>query len=286
MDVRIERNDDPNLVVELDTTRGLTITPAELARRASIQPEGHFVARGPDGAPAGVVSVTTWPSADGGFAWIFGMVVAPHARRAGVGRALLRHAMAHAERAGATVMALEASEMGRGLYEKEGFRAVGESPRYRRKAGTEPAPPQGERRVAVYPISSCEIMDLWKYDAPRFGAVRVPWVASAMARFPERTFVAFDRGTGDIVGFVASAERWMGPLVADDEHTAAWLLFAAERAGAPPFAIAPPGHPRAGALLESAGFERDGTTFLRMVRGGPVPGRRETQWLASGWALG
>lgn len=285
VDLRIERNDDPLLVLRMDPPRAFTPAPGEMERRFGMDPEGHFVAR-VDGEPAGVASTATWPAEAGGLAWIYSMVVAEAHRRKGIARALLRHALAHVAARGARVVALDATQVGRPLYASEGFEAVAQVPRWRRKPGTQPRAPEGPRTVSIYPISSCEVMDLWRYDAPRFGASRMPWLASAMARFPERTFVAFDRASGDIVGYVESQERWIGPLVADSAEAAAWLLFAAERAGAPPVAIVGPDHAGAAALLARVGFEPEGMTCTRMTRGGPLPGRLETQWLTSGWALG
>lgn len=282
MDLRIEPNDDPHLVVALDPERAFKPAPGELERRFELQPEGNFRAL-VDGSVVGTVSVVAW---GGGVASVFAMVVAPSARRRGVGGALVRHALAHAERAGARVVMLDATDEGFPLYEAAGFATVGATPRWRRRPGTAPTAPPGERTVSIYPISSCEVMDLWKYDAPRFGANRVPWLASAMSRFPERTFVAFDRASGDIVGYAESQERWIGPLVADSEEAAARLLLAAERAGAPPAIISGPGHEAAARLLRTQGYEPDGHACVRMVRGAAaLPGRAETQWATSGWAL-
>lgn len=279
MELRFERNDDPRLVQRLDPGRMYVPAPGELERRAAIDPEGNLLARAEDGSVAGVVSVVVW----GRLAWLYGMMVAADKRRRGVGRAMLRHAVAHARARGADAIGLDATEEGRALYEAEGFVAVGETPRWRLDANATPRAPEGERRVSVYPISACEIMDLWKYDLPRFGANRVPWLASCMQRFPERTFVAFDRASGDIAGFVTSHERWIGPLVADTRDAAEWLLFAALRAGAPRAII--PQNPSGAALAEAAGFAPDGHACTRMALGA-LPGRRETQWLVSGWALG
>lgn len=281
MEPRIERNDDPRLALTLDPSRPYFPAEGELERRASYDPQGHYRAM-VGGQVAGVASVVVW---QGGLAWVYGMVVAPPHRGKGIGRALLRHAIEDAESRGARAIGLDATDAGRPLYESEGFRPVGIARRWQRAPGSEPRAIDGERTVSVYPISACEVMDIWSFDGPRFGANRVPLLASSMARYPERTFVAFDRASGKVRGVVFSQERWIGPLVADDDEAAARLLLAAERAGAPARAIAAPTQGRVEEILGAQGYEVEGFACTRMARG-VLPGRLETQYLLSSWALG
>lgn len=285
---RIEANDDPQLVVTLDPERSFTPMPGELERRFALDTARHWRSVDDAGRPVGVVSAVVWPRDEGeaSLAWLYGMVVAPRARRKGIGRALLRHALDALRVQGVGTVALDATDEGRALYAAEGFRTVGETRRWRRPPGEPPVAPRAEKRYSLYPISACEVMELWAYDKPRFGANRVPWLASTMARFPERAFVAFDRKTGAIAGYVESQERWIGPLVAEDDGAARWLLYAAERAGAPAAAITSSTNPAAERMVRAAGYEHDGIVCTRMVRGGDLPGRLEAQWLVASWALG
>ena len=54
------------------------------------------------------------------YATIWDMIVAPERQRGGVGRGILERLLAHA--AGRSIVALVATEAGRGLYERHGFR--------------------------------------------------------------------------------------------------------------------------------------------------------------------
>lgn len=274
MQYRVERNEDPSVALALETAEGWPRSLSEVARRFAVHPPGHFVARAPDGRVLGAVSATVYPGAD--LAWISGMVVAPRARGAGVGRALLRHAVAHAEGEGARVIGLDATDAGRPLYESEGFREVDRTVRWERAEGAPRPDPGPSGDYAIYPVSACEIMDVHAFDRARFGASRAPWLAAVMADFPERAFVAFHRRSGAIAGLAFGQERAVGPLVADAPEAAAWLLLAVERAGTPPVARLLESNAAAARVFEAAGYVRSSRACCaRMTRGGPLSGRSE-----------
>jgi predicted N-acetyltransferase YhbS len=285
VDVVLERSIDPRPLIELAQSMKWGPPPDEFARRHALDPEGLFLARAAGGEVVGAIQCLTYPSDAGALSWLCNMMVHPSAQRQRIGRRLLRRALVHAAERGARIVGLEATAAARPLYESEGFHAVTTTPRWERIPGTTPrAPPPGP--FAIYPISSCEIMELWAFDRPRFGANRVAWLADVMAHFPERSFVAFDRASGAIVGHVLGSARFIGPLVADSPEAAAWLLFACERAGTPPIVHASDWNPRAASVLEAAGYQKTGMACTRMARGGELPGRPETQFGISAWGLG
>ncbi|GEM_PF-2339075 len=286
MQYALETCRDPEELARFEAAHGSKRGPAEVARRVAADPEGTFLARGPDGRVLGCGSVIVHRDAgQGAYAWVGGMMVDESARRHGIARALLREGLARAEREGARTIALAASEMGRPLYLSEGFRDVAVSARWER-AGEPRLPEGGARRVSIYPISSCEIMDLLRYDAPRFGASRAPFISAAMAAFPERSFVAFDRASGEIAGYCCTQERVTGPLVADHDEAAARLLHAAALSGAPPRVVASGVNPDAERLLASVGYAPDGTTCALMVKGPALPGRPQAIYGLGAWAVG
>lgn len=262
---------DAQEALRLALAAGWEWTAEDLAHRLSYEPEGAFTARAPDGAFLGCVLCVTWKAPSGGLAWIGGMLVREDAQGHGIGRALLRRAMAHAHAEGITTIGLDATPAGRALYESEGFAAVGETPVWSRPAGAPRPPPGPSGKWAIYPVSSCEIMELHGYDAPVFGGSRGRYLADLIARFPYRSFVAVDRKTGAFSGFALSDSARLGPVVADSPDAAAWLLHACERAGAPARAILAPGE-HARALFASAGYAPEGRSCVRMARGGPLPG--------------
>jgi len=94
-------------------------------------------ARGPVVAGAGVQlrPVVPSPGPDGRVltapqAYLLNVYTAPAWRRRGVAEALVRRALAWAEARGCSSVALHASDAGRGLYERLGFRPTTEMRRY------------------------------------------------------------------------------------------------------------------------------------------------------------
>lgn len=280
--VRIEPNPDPELVMELERSTGWR-QHAETIRRFSVDPEGHFLARDEHDDVLGTASCLTYGDA---LAFISGMIVRESHRRRGIGRALLDRCVRHAMSRGAAVVALDASEAGAPLYRQEGFRIVGTTRRWVLPEGAAPVEPAARASAAIYPWSACEIMDILRYDTPRFGAPRARLLAEVLAAFPERAFVAFDRGSGDVVGHVMGQERYVGPLVADEPDVAAALLHATLAAGTPPAANLPPHQRDAEDLFQRAGFEPIDLACTRMTRGGPLPGLPHTVFALAGWAFG
>lgn len=279
--LRVVSNRDSGLAHENELAEGWRREPQELAWRFAADPEGHFVAR-EGGEVLGTASCLAY---EGGLAWVGGMVVKPTARGRGVGRALLRACLAHAEARGARVVGLDATDEGRPLYEAEGFRAVGATPRWSRPAWG-PRPTPAASPYAIFPVSACELMDLARYDAARFGAHRAPWLAAAMADFPDRCFVAFHKPSGDLAGFALARAQLIGPVVADAPEAAMWLIRACEAAGAPARAQLLAANPRAAQAFAALGYRPDGATCLRMVRGGVSPGKPGAVYAIGGWAVG
>lgn len=277
----VEANYDASVAHAVEASQGWRREPRELAWRFAADPKGHFVAH--EGAE--VLGTASCVAYDGGLAWVGGMVVKPSARRRGVGRALLRACLEHAEARGARAVGLDATEEGRPLYESEGFRVVGSTPRWSRPAwGPRPTPAPSAH--AVFPVSACELMDLVRYDAQRFGAHRAPWLAAAMADFPERCFVAFHKPGGDLAGFALARAQAIGPVVADAPEAAMWLVRACEGAGAPPRAQLLAANPDAAQVFAALGYSPDGATCLRMVCGGVLPGTPGRIYAIAGWAVG
>lgn len=273
---------DADALLRLWLGMGWTPTRAETERRAALAGDGIFLARDAAEAVVGSVMCTVW---SGHLAWIGGLAVLPSHRRRGIGRALLQRALEHTEKAGAPLVGLDATDASRPLYEAHGFRSVGHTTRWIRPSKAPRPEPGPSGRFAIYPVSSCEVMELLDYDRPRFGTSRGPLLADLMGRFPQRSFVAVDRDTGAFSGFVLGMAGRVGPLVADAPKAAAWLLWACERAGTPPRVVANGLNPAAEKLFEAAGY-RPELRCTRMVRGGDMPGDASRTFAVSGWSTG
>jgi GNAT superfamily N-acetyltransferase len=115
-----------------DHLRARSPSDADVARalpRALASPAVEFACAWLDGRAAGFTQLHFFPSvwAGGTEARLEDLFVAPDARRRGVGRALLHHALARARDRGAARLTLntnERNEPAQALYRAEGFRMV------------------------------------------------------------------------------------------------------------------------------------------------------------------
>lgn len=285
----VERRDGAaDLAFAIEQATGSKRSLVEVTRRVGVSEV--YIATAERGAPpVGVGTLAMYGAADHdappALAWVGGMAVRPEARRHGAGRALVRAMMERASALGVGALGLDASDMGRPLYEREGFVALGRSSRWAR------AEPRAEAvtsaRHSVHPISVSEAMEIAAFDLPRFGARRMPFLMALLRDFPWHALMARERASGDVSGFIFASERTMGPLVADDDEAAAALLSACEISGAPTRIIVMDDDARATKLLAAAGYAPDGVACTRMTLGArALPGRRESVLGAATWALG
>ena len=84
----------------------------------ALEPTGCFVAEW-KGAPAGTATTTCYGKQ---VAWIGMALVHPECRRRGIGKALLNHCIAHLENRRIQCIKLDATPLGKTLYEQLGFR--------------------------------------------------------------------------------------------------------------------------------------------------------------------
>ncbi|KAB8163301.1 GNAT family N-acetyltransferase [Streptomyces sp. 3MP-14] len=150
------------------------------------------------------------------------MLVARQRQRQGLGQRMMRRVIGDA--AGAPVL-LTATDQGRGLYERLGFKAVGGITTVR---GTfvPPPGPAGADGVTVRPATAADLPAILAYDRPAFGADRTELLAR-LPSFADRFLVAVGPG-GRLVGYGAAwpnvTSTSVGPLVADDPAVARALL--------------------------------------------------------------
>ncbi|WP_019887816.1 GNAT family N-acetyltransferase [Streptomyces purpureus] len=148
-----------------------------------------------------------------------GMVlVAERYARQGIGRRLMRHAMAEA---GHTPLTLHATPAGRPLYEQLGFVVTGRAEMVQgRFTAVAAAPP-----VTTRPATAEDLPALLRLDAEVFGLDRTH-VLTRLPAFTDQLRVAED--SGEITGFAAAWPNMethvVGPLIARDTATAQALV--------------------------------------------------------------
>jgi ribosomal protein S18 acetylase RimI-like enzyme len=109
---------DLALGLRLSEQAGWNQTEADWRRALDLEPDGCFVAEW-DGVPAGTATTCLL----GRVGWVALVLVDQDQRRHGIGRALLEHALADLDARGAASVRLDATPLGRPLYERLGFAA-------------------------------------------------------------------------------------------------------------------------------------------------------------------
>jgi GNAT superfamily N-acetyltransferase len=202
----------------------------------------------PDGGLAGAVVLTRYDT----FAAIGMMLVARRYERRGLGGRLMGHAIA----AAGGIVALTATEFGRPLYERLGFRARGTSVTW---VGRLPAAP-----VSTRPVD--DVTEILGYDREVFGADR----SRLLTRLPSGARIRAAAG-GYGVAWENDGITVLGPIVADDPASARALATdLAATADTPVRLDVTSAHPEFGAWA-AAHLTRGASTTV-MSDGGPVPG--------------
>ncbi|GAA4223292.1 GNAT family N-acetyltransferase [Actinomadura meridiana] len=229
---------------------------------------------GPDGELAGTVISTPYGK---DVAAISMVLVARRYERRGLGARLMRHAMDNTRTAS---LCLTATEYGRPLYERLGFRPVGLCTAY---AGVATGP---RRRGASVPARANDMPAIQKLDTEVFGADRAQ-VIRGLPSFCESLHVV--RDGPDITGFGGTwqNEDWtmVGPVISQNTETALTLITD----------LLPPNnqtrldidnrHPELIALAEKRGLRPAFTTTV-MEYGAPINGDPTRLYTPIAQALG
>ncbi len=179
-------------------------------------------AAGADGRQQLAASVVVLPYGTT-FAWVSMVLVLPEFQRRGYASMLLRHALADLSSHGMAAV-LDATPAGHAVYVQEGFSDTWGFARYRREGEPPIAAPRAgpsTRALAESDWPAIEAM-----DEPAFGASRLPLLRSLAQRLPQAVRVVEEGGRlrGYVLGRDGREASQIGPLLADDESTAAALL--------------------------------------------------------------
>lgn len=177
---------------------------------------------GGDGALAGAVVLTRY-GAD--LASVGMMLVAARYGRMGLGRALMEHLLAEARDATVTLFA---TDLGKPLYEKLGFRTIRRSAAFTGPFRAEPAvttPTADNSKMRTRPAAAADMASIIDVDKAAFGADR----SRLLRRLPAFAGQLLVLETGrSIAGFAAAWQNHtstvIGPVVAPDGAAARRLI--------------------------------------------------------------
>jgi len=235
----------------LSRAEGWNHTDQDWARLVALEPEGCFAVEH-DGATIATATVVTYGRA---LAWIGMVVVDPDYRRLGLARRLMERAIAYGEDRGVAWIKLDATDMGRPLYQALGFEDEQPIARWKRSpALLDERPP----KVRAFSFDEALVLD-------RFGAER----RALLARLAEDGEAASIDG-----GFALSRPGmyawYFGPCVATNAENARTLaVWCLARHGGDTVAWdIPSSNLEAQRLALSLGFE-PGRELVRMARRAP-----------------
>lgn len=263
---RLTREDIP-FGMTLKNLAGWNQLSADWERFLNWEPEGCFLATW-DGAPAGTATTIRYGDR---FGWVGMVLVHPDLRRRGIGSALLMRSIGYLEERGCAAVKLDATPMGKQLYDTIGFRDE-----YLLERHVADAPAPGEQE-GVAPLTDDYLEAVCALDLEAFGADRSRVLRRLHAEADADAFVACeaDRLTGHVFTRPGTNARYLGPWVARDEETAEALFCAALQsiAGCPVYVDIPLANPVTVGIVRRYGFEKQ-RHLIRMFRGrNEHPGR-------------
>lgn len=261
------RPEDAHAVVPLSIEAGWNQTVEDWAFMLQ---HGHGVGMR-DARGAWIASALTLPLGSS-LSWISMVLVTRAHRRDGIGTRLLKRCIDVAAHRGA--VGLDATELGRPVYQKLGFRDLYPISRWRLESA--PAHP----RDAVANLRVADVRDLSAvaaFDHARSGMERAPVLQYLRDLAPSQAWLAEAqrRPTGYALGRAGRMARQIGPIIADDEAVAVALLMDAVGAGAPALMDVPDAQCGLTRWLEQNGAIRE-RSFMRMVLGEPPSALADT----------
>ncbi len=283
--------DDVPLGCRLNDAAGWNQLPADWQRLLALEPAGCFLAEW-DGQPVGTTCVTRFET----IAWISMVLVDAAHRGRGIGTQLMRHALAWLDRCGTRTVWLDATPLGRPVYEKLGFVGGYEVARWEGTAVSSRHTPcavrNGTRRVPttdlatpITPAAESHLEAITALDHQATGTPRGPLLARLFAERPQALRVAVAQGRVAGYSVVRPGGRaWqIGPVVALEASSGLALLDAAisGHQGQTVLLDVPLPNRPAVHWAEARGLHVE-RQFLRMARGQPIADRPERIWAGFG----
>lgn len=257
---------DIDAALRLSDAAGWNQTREDWARLLRLAPDAYFGldVNGELGATGGAICYGS------DLAWIGMVLTLPQYRGRGLARRLLDHLLSTLDQRRIRVMRLDATEMGRALYERLGFAPEGAVERWVRETSV---------------IAGPDLPALGGVpggDADIFGVDRTALLRDLLA-YDSASISPQDYAMGRL-GRVAS---YFGPCVASSPETARRMVgwFLALHGGRPVYWDLAAGHTTARDLAREVGF-RCQRRLIRMVRGGPCRSIDERIYAIAGFEYG
>lgn len=271
---------DRPLGMRLVEQAGWNQVEADWSRFLALQPDGGLVAE-LGGEPCGTLTTCRF----GPVAWIAMLLVDANLRGRGLGRALMTRALDDLAGHGVRTVRLDATPLGRPLYESLGFAVDHPLARYH---GELPAldEPATADIVPFHPDHESALLDL---DFAASGTSRGKLIRRLLAEFPSSARVALAQG--HVAGFLLDRPgrlaTYLGPLVSESSAAHLLLSDACRRlAGRAVFLDIPTDHPAARLRVEGLGLTLQ-RPLLRMTLGDPVrPTNADWLWASAGPEMG
>ncbi len=285
---------DFRLMTEADIPLGMRLkaqahwnqTEADWRRFLRLQPDGCFVACC-DGQDVGTTTVCIF----GSVAWIAMVLVDIQHRHRGIGTRLVRYALDFLDRQDVATVRLDATALGRPVYERLGFAAQYDLIRMEVELPDGVSPMSEANAVVqeIEPMRQAGLAAIERWDRLATRTVRGKLLARLIAESTSRAYLT--TGPKSFGGYVLSRPGTravqMGPAVASDETCGRVLLdrAAADWVGRRVYIDVPTDNRPALRWAEGRGFVCQ-RSFVRMVRGQPVSDDLQRLWASSGPEMG
>ena len=261
--VRLMTANDLGFADSLRAMAGWNQTPDDWRDLLALEPTGCFVAEW-NGTPAGTATTTCYENR---VAWIGMVLVHSEYRRRGIGKALLKHCIAHLEHRRVQCIKLDATPLGKTLYEQLGFRDEWPLSRWE-VARPGPWRVPEDRHTRLWTSSDAELAR--ELDERAFGAAR-PRVLERLGKRSSRALIQTSPAEA-VMGFgmlrEGSRATYLGPVVAASAGVSSLLIpellaFAPDR---PIYWDIPDHNMPAAELAKSLGFSPQ-RPLIRMFLG-------------------
>jgi GNAT superfamily N-acetyltransferase len=215
IEIRLLRESDISAALRLKELARWNQTENDWRRLLRLEPGGCFCATIDDE----LVGTTTNTTYGLDLAWIGMVLVDPQHRKLGIGTKLMHVAMEYLSKAGVATIKLDATQAGRPLYEKLGFKEESVIERWEGTAG-----PGG---VSSPRLDSAVRKEALVLDSDAFGAERSNLIEMLIDDCHVTPLVARD-GEGGLTGYglarSGTAAVYVGPVIAKSREASTTLL--------------------------------------------------------------
>jgi len=266
--------------MQLKDMAGWNQLPVDWERFIQWEPQGCFLALS-EGERAGTAITINY---DNRFGWVGMVLVHPDQRRKGIGTKLLMVCIEYLESSGVGAVKLDATPMGKQLYDTIGFVDEYMVERHQVRAAS-----RGEQ-TGVEALTESHLHAIAPIDLEAFGADRTRVLARLQSEEQTDAFVAFGPSGPDGYIFVRPGMNadYIGPWVATSTDVATRLLGQAldARAGRDVLIDVSLANESAPQIIADHGFTKQ-RHLIRMYRGSnDYPGRAELVYSVTGPEVG